>query len=98
MITHYKFYENFDLRDLALKLTKDGDPKKLETAKLLVQNYQNLKIDIVKVLCEKEDWKTAQKLVKEYKLDPDDFPDMKHGIMRKSVQHYIGINLYKDIQ
>ena len=56
MIIRYKFWSNFDLRDLMMKLV---DLNKLETAKMLIANENDLKIELVKSLATNDNVKRA---------------------------------------
>lgn len=93
MIVRYKFHAHFDIYDLMLKLV---DTHKLETAKLLIQHDDELKVKLIKVLCTNENVKKAEGLIKDFKLNIDDFPEVKERIMKNSMRYFLGRNLYKN--
>lgn len=56
MIVRYKFHEHFDLQTIMLRLV---DMNKLETAKLLIQNSEDLKRELIRLLSTNENCKKA---------------------------------------
>ena len=56
MIVRYKFQEHFDLRSLMMKLV---DLNKIETAKMLIADDDELKILLIKSLSNNENCKKA---------------------------------------
>ena len=92
MIVRYKFHEHFDIHTLMLKLV---DANKLETAKLLCQNDDKLKHDLIRALSTNDNIKKAGALIKDFRLNIDDFPEVKERIMKNSMRYFLGRNLYK---
>ena len=76
-----------------IKLVQDS---KLETAKMLINHDWDLKIELIKRLAKIENFQTKKKLIKDFNLDHEDFPEVKEGIMKKSIKYFLGRNLYKD--
>lgn len=56
MIVRYKFHKEFDLQDLTLRLV---DMNKIETAKMLIQNDEKLKIELIRALSNNDNCKRA---------------------------------------
>ena len=92
MIVRYNFHEHFDLQTIMVRLV---DLNKLETAKLLIQNNDELKKELIRLLSTNENCKKATQLVKDFKMKIDDFPELKERIMKNSMRYYLGRNLYK---
>ena len=92
MIIRYKFQEHFDLQELMLKLV---DMNKLETAKLLIENNDELKKELIYSLCTNVNCKKAAQLIKDFKFNPDDFPEVKERVMKTSVRYFLDRHLYK---
>jgi len=93
MIVRYKFHKHFDVETLMLKLV---DCNKLETAKLLILNDGALKVALIRALSTNENIKKASALIKDFKLNIDDFPEVKERIMKNSMRHFLSRNLYKN--
>lgn len=92
MIVRYKFHAHFDLHTLMLKLV---DMNKLETAKLLIMADDKLKVELIRSLSTNENVKKAGQLIKDFKFNIDDFPEVKERIMKNSMRYFLGRNLYK---
>jgi len=92
MIVRYKFQEKFDLKMIMMKL---ADSNKFETAKLLIQHDDKLKIELIKALSTNDNSKKAAALIKDFRLNMDDFPELKERIMKNSMRYFLGRNLYK---
>lgn len=92
MIVRYKFHQHFDIQTLMLKLV---DANKLETAKLLCQTDDKLKVDLIRALSTNDNVKKAGALIKDFRLNIDDFPEVKERIMKNSMRFFLGRNLYK---
>jgi hypothetical protein len=71
------------------------DMKKIDTAKLLIQNDVALQKALILSLSTNEHCKKASQLVKDFKLNIDDFPELKERIMKQSMRYFLGRNLYK---
>jgi hypothetical protein len=92
MIVRYKFQQHFDLSTLMLKLI---DINKLETAKLLIQHDDNLKKELIRALSTNDNVKKAAQLIKDFRMNIDDFPEAKERLMKQSMRYFLGRNLYK---
>lgn len=92
MIVRYKFQQHFDINFIMLRLL---DLNKLETAKLLISNDATLQVELIKALSTNENCKKASQLIKDFKLNMDDFPEVKERIMKNSMRYFLGRNLYK---
>jgi hypothetical protein len=92
MIIRYKFHQHFDLRDIMLKLI---DLKQTETATLLIADSPDLKVELIKSLATNDNCKKAAKLIKDFKLDPADFPEVKERLMKTSTRYFLSRNMYK---
>ena len=92
MIEHYKFYQHFDINFLMLSL---ADANQLAVAKLLIEHDEDLKITLIKRMATDVNCKKGAKLIKAFKYNPDDFPEIQVRMMKKSVRYYIGRYLYK---
>ena len=69
---------------------------KIETAKMLIANDTNLKIELIKSLSTNDNCKRAAQLIKDFHFDPEDFPEVKEKIMKNSVRYFLGRNVYKN--
>ncbi len=87
LITKFRFFEKFDLLQLILDLV---DSKRIPTAKLLIDNQPQLKENVVRMLSTNAHAKTAADFVKDYKLNPEDFPELQAIISRNSSCYFIG--------
>jgi hypothetical protein len=67
----------------------------LSSAKLLVEPSTEHKIHLIKLLCTNENAKHAAQLIKDYKLDINDYPELKERLMKASMRYYLGRYLYK---
>jgi hypothetical protein len=92
MIVRYKFHEHFDIIKLMGLLC---DAQKLETAKLLVMHDDKLKIELIQSLATNDNCKKAASLIKDFRMNMDDFPEVKERIMKNSMRYFLGRNLYK---
>jgi len=71
------------------------DMNKVETAKLLILNDEPMKIELIRVLCTNENVKKAAALIKEFKINIDDFPELKERLMKKCMRHYLSRHFKK---
>lgn len=92
MIVRYKFHEHFDISSIMLKLV---DGNKLETAKLLIQHDDKLKVQLITTLSTNDNAKKAAILIKDFRMNIDDFPEVKERILKSSMRYFLGRNLYK---
>jgi len=72
-----------------------ADLNKLETAKLLIQHSDELKVELVNQMSNNDMCKKAASLIKDFRLNPDDFPAVKERIMKNSMRFFLGRYLYK---
>lgn len=87
IITKFRFFDKFDLLQLILDLV---DSKRIPTAKLIIDNQPQLKENVVRMLSTNAHAKTAADFVKDYKLNPEDFPELQAIISRNSSCYFIG--------
>ena len=73
IITKFRFFDKFDILQLILDLV---DVKRIPTAKLLIDNLPFLKVKVIRMLSTNLHAKTAADFVKDYKLNPEDFPEL----------------------
>lgn len=92
MIVRYKFQQHFDIGDLMLRLVGLG---KIETAKMLVAQDDNLKVELIRALSNNDNCKKAAQLIKDFHFSEDDFPEVKERIMKKSIRFYLSRNQSK---
>ena len=69
----FGFYDKFDILDLCIKLV---DINKIQQCKMLVQNVPEVKERLIRALSVQQHAKVAAQFVKDYKLNPDDFPEL----------------------
>ena len=65
------------------------DMSKLEIATMLIQDQTDLKVELVRALATNDNCKKAAKLIKDFKFDPVDFPEVKERIMKNSMRYYL---------
>jgi hypothetical protein len=73
LVIKFRFFDHFDLMQLIYELVES---KRVPTAKLLIENQPHLKEKVVRMLSTNLHAKTAADLVKDYKLNPEDFPEL----------------------
>lgn len=71
------------------------DLNKIETAKMLIADDNELKIQLIKSLSTNENCKKAAQLIKDFHFNESDFPEVKERLMKKGIRYYLGRNLYK---
>lgn len=87
LVIKFRFFDHFDLLQLIYELVEG---KRVPTAKLLIENQPHLKEKVVRMLSTNLHAKTAADLVKDYKLNPEDFPELQAIISRNSSSYFIG--------
>ena len=92
MIAHYKFYSDFDIKFIMFRLV---DANQLAIAKLLIEHDEDLKVVLIRTMGTDANCKKGAKLIKDFSYNPDDFPEIKVRMMKKSVRYYVGRYLYK---
>lgn len=54
-----------------------------------------LKIELITALATNDNCKKAATLIKDFRMNIDDFPEVKERIMKNSMRYLLGRNLYK---
>ena len=85
-IMKFGFYDKFDILELCINLV---DINKVQQAKMLVQNVPDLKERLIRGLSRPQHAKVAAQLVKDYKLNPDDFPELQNLVSITSSNYFI---------
>jgi len=52
-------------------------------------------MELIRALSTNDNCKKASQLIKDFKLNIEDFPEVKERIMKNSMRHFLGRNLYK---
>lgn len=92
IIQKMKFYDKFDVKTLLVKLV---DQNKIPTAKLLIAGNKDLALHLIGLLSTNVNIKVASEIIKEFKFDINEFPDVKERLMKNSMRYYLGRFLYK---
>lgn len=71
------------------------DLNKIETAKMLIADNDQLKIQLIKSLSTNDNCKKAAQLIKDFHFNEADFPEVKERLMKKGIRYYLSRNLYK---
>jgi len=87
LIIKFNLVQKFDLMELIIGLVKSG---KTSTAKLFLETQPALREKVIRRLSTPEDSKTAAELVKDYKLDPEAFPELQSILCKSSSNYFIG--------
>jgi len=74
IITKKKFHKDFDIADIMVKLIEDLN--RMDTAKNIVKGHREYEKLFIEILVSLKNVKSAVKYVKEFGLDPLDFPQM----------------------
>ena len=85
IIVNLDFLKDFDLKALCINLAQTG---KMNLIKKILDKLPELITTIIKTLSTRDNVKTANKLVKDYKLNAADFPEMQE------IQHASAVNYY----
>lgn len=85
-IMKFGFFDKFDILELCVSLV---DLSKLQQAKMLIGNDSSLKERLIHQLSKPMHSKTAAQLVKDWKLNPDDFPELQNLISINSSNYFI---------
>lgn len=92
LIIKEKFHQQFDIKELMLKLVEDN---KIETVKLLIQHQdESLKKDLIFAMSNVDQCKKADQYIKEYRFDPEEFPQVKEFLAKRRMHNFLG-DLYK---
>lgn len=87
LIIKFNLFEKFDLIELMVNLVIHN---KQSTAKLFLDSQPALREKVVRRLSLPETAKTATEFVKDYKMNPEDFPELQAIITKSSSNHFIG--------
>lgn len=66
------------------------EEQKLQTMKLILDNMPQIKEDAVRMLSTETHVKVASNIIKDYKMNPQDFPELEQIIMKNSSCYFIG--------
>jgi hypothetical protein len=78
-----------------LILEKLVDQNKITTAKLLIDDKKDLALHLISLLSTNTNIKIAAQIIKEFKFDINEFPEVKERLMKNSMRYYLGRFLYK---
>lgn len=92
IIYKFKFFSKFDCKSLLDKLI---DANRIPAAKQLCEESEELKLYLIKKLSTNDNCKVAAQMIKEFRFDINDFPEVKERIMKSSMRYYLGRFLYK---
>lgn len=67
----------------------------MAAAKQLCELDDSFKLHLIKLLSTNEHCKVAAQLVKEFKYDINEFPELKERLLKSSMRYYLGRFLYK---
>jgi len=87
LIDNFKLSEKFDLVDLMVGLVNIN---KTATAKRFLDSQPSLREKVIRRLSNPETAKTAIDFVKDYKMNPEDFPDLQAITYNQSSNYFIG--------
>lgn len=68
---------------------------RMPVAKQLCALDHSFKLHLIKLLSTNEHCKTAAQLVKDFKLEINEFPDLKERLFKATMRYYLGCFLYK---
>lgn len=85
-IIKHRLYPHFDILELCLKLV---ELDKVQQVKMLAQSVKGMKEQVVRRLDRLEHIKVAQLLIKDFKLNCDDFPEFKKLVTVESSNYFI---------
>lgn len=92
IIHKFKFKEHFDCHLILEKLV---DSNRITAAKQICELDESFKLFLIKLLSTNENCKMASQLIKEFRFDINDFPELKERLMKSSMRFYLGRFLYK---
>lgn len=87
MIDNFKLSDKFDLVELMVGLVNIN---KTPTAKRFLDSMPALREKVIRKLTTSENAKTAIDFVKDYKLNPEDFPELLALTHKQSSNYFIG--------
>lgn len=87
LIIRFNLFEKFDLIELMVGLVEANKPA---TAKLFLDSQPSLREKVIRRLSTSEHAKTASDFVKDYKLNPEDFPELQSLMDRNCSNYFIG--------
>lgn len=62
---------------------------------MIVESKIEHKVHLIQLLCTNENAKHAANLIKEFKMDINDYPELKERMMKSTMRYYLGRFLYK---
>ena len=62
---------------------------------MLVENSLDHKLFLISLLSTNESAKVAAKLIQDWKMDINNFPEVKERLMKASMRYYLGRFIYK---
>jgi len=86
IIIKFKFFDKFDIMELIMQLV---EANRVPSAKLLLDCKPELKVQVIRNLSNQKHHKVAANFVKDYKMNPDDFPELQSIIARNSSCYFI---------
>ena len=86
IIIKFKFFDKFDIMELIMQLV---EANRVPSAKLLLDCKPELKVQVIRALSNQKHHKVAANFVKDYKMNPDDFPELQSIIARNSSCYFI---------
>ena len=92
IIHKFKFREDFDIITLMDKLVLLD---RIPAARQLCEMDTKFTLYLVNKLASSDNCKVAQQIIAEFKLDINQFPDLKDRIMKQSMRYYLSRFLYK---
>jgi hypothetical protein len=87
LIIKFGLSEKFDLIELMVGLV---NANKTPTAKLFLDSHSSLREKVIRRLSTPECAKIASEFVKDYKLNPEDFPELSNLLDKSCGNHFIG--------
>jgi len=92
IIHKFKFKTEFDCIMIIEKLAISS---RIPAAKQLCELDESYKLHLIKFLAASENFKDAGALIKEYKIDINEFPDLKERLEQQSMRNSLS-RFYKD--
>ena len=71
------------------------DTNNLNEAKLLIQGNEVLKKELIQTLASGANAKVAAKLIKDFKYDEDEYPEVKERLLKATSRYYVNRYLFK---
>jgi hypothetical protein len=74
---------------------KLAEANRLPIAKMICRSDKELRDHLINCLTTNENCKGAATIIKEFRLDINDYPEVKERMLKASCRYYIGLYLYK---